>query len=132
MKEAGYEWDAEMKWLKIMLRDLVKPRIYVSGPISGHNIDERRAEFKKVQLWLEAQQWEVFNPMENGLPDEASTHQHMQRDLSVLTSEEHPFDAIYMMKRWTHSKGCKVEFDVATAIGLDVYFEENNVMVKFT
>ena len=109
-----------------------KPRIYISGPISGHNIDERRAEFKKVQLWLEAQQWEVFNPMENGLPDDAGTHRHMQRDLSVLTSEEHPFDAIYMMKRWTHSKGCKVEFDVATAIGLDVYFEECDTMIKFT
>lgn len=31
---------------------------------------------------------------------------------------------IYMMCRFTHSAGCKVEFDVATAIGLDVYFEE--------
>ena len=36
------------------------------------------------------------------------------------------------MKRWTHSKGCKVEFDVATAIGLDVYFEECDTMIKFT
>ena len=111
---------------------MVKPRIYISGPISGHDMKERRAEFKRVQILLEAEDWEVFNPMENGLPAEANTHQHMQRDLSVLTSEEKPFDAIYMMKKWLHSKGCKLEFDVATAIGLDVYFEESKTMIKFT
>ena len=111
---------------------MIKPRIYISGPISGHNKDERKATFKQVQRSLEAEQWEVFNPTENGLPDEATTRQHMHRDLAELTNEEHPFDAIYMMKGWTHSKGCKVEFDVATAIGLDVYFEECKTMIKFT
>lgn len=110
---------------------MVKPRIYISGPISGYDIDERRAEFKRVQVWLEAQGWEVFNPMENGLPAEADTHRHMHRDLAELTREDKPYDAFYMMKRWTHSKGCKVEFDVATAIGLDVYFEDSNTMIKF-
>lgn len=111
---------------------MTKKRIYISGPISGHDMEERRVAFKKVQLWLEAQDWEVFNPMENGLPAEANTHQHMHRDLAELTNEERPYDAIYMMKRWTHSAGCKLEFDVATAIGMDVYFEDSNSMIKFT
>jgi hypothetical protein len=104
----------------------MKPRIYISGPISGYNLDERREAFKKVQTMLEADGWTVFNPMENGLPADAETHQHMHRDLAVLTTEEIPFRAIYMMERWAHSAGCKLEFDVATAIGLDVVFEEGN------
>lgn len=102
----------------------MKPRIYLSGPISGYDLEERREAFKKVQTMFEIKGWTVFNPMENGLPPESSTHEHMHRDLAVLTSEEIPFKAIYMMKKWTHSAGCKLEFDVATAIGLTVFFEE--------
>ena len=110
---------------------MTKPKIYISGPISGHDIEERRKAFKQAQWMLESQEWEVFNPLENGLPVEAATFQHMHRDLAELTREDKPFDAIYMMRRWTHSAGCKLEFDVATAIGLDVYFEDAGMMVKF-
>lgn len=111
---------------------MVKPRIYISGPISGHVLDERRAAFSKVALRLRADDWEVFNPMENGLPADADTHEHMHRDLAELTREDRPYDAIYMMKGWLHSAGCKLEFGVATGIGLDVYFEEAVTMLKFT
>ena len=104
----------------------MKPKIYISGPISGYDLEERREAFKNVQKQLEEEGWTVFNPMENGLPAEADTHQHMHRDLAVLTTEEIPFKAIYMMTHWTHSAGCKLEFDVATAIGLTVIFEECN------
>lgn len=106
-----------------------KKRVYISGPISGHDLEKRRKEFKIVQNYLEFRGYEVFNPMENGLPAEATTHQHMHRDLSVLTREEEPFDAIYMMKKWLHSAGCKLEFDVATAIGMKVIFQELSDMV---
>lgn len=109
----------------------VKLRIYISGPISGHDEEACRKRFKEVQQKLEAKGWEVFNPMENGLPFNAETHRHMHRDLAELTREDKPYDAIYMMRRWTHSKGCKVEFDVATAMGLRVGFEEVDAMLKF-
>lgn len=81
---------------------------------------------------LHEKNFEPFNPMKNGLPFEASTHEHMHRDLAVLTNEEAPFSAIYMMRGWTHSKGCKVEFDVATAMGLKVFLEEAGTFVTFT
>lgn len=109
----------------------MKKRIYISGPIDGYNTEERRKAFKIVQAFLEAQGWETFNPMENGLPDDAKTCEHMRRDLHELTREDKPYSAIYMMKRWTHSKGCKTEFDNATAMNLDIYFEESGTMVKF-
>lgn len=99
-------------------------RVYLSGPISGHDLEERRKAFKKVQQELEEIGLTVFNPLENGLPAEASTHEHMHRDLAVLTNEDIPFTSIYMMRGWLHSAGCKLEFDVATAIGLDIIFED--------
>ena len=102
-----------------------KERVYLSGPISGHDLEERRRAFKEIQERVEKLGLEVFNPLENGLPPESTTHQHMHRDIATLSNEEHPFDIIYMMRNWLHSAGCKLEFDVATAIGMDVHFEES-------
>ena len=105
----------------------MKKRVYISGPISGHDIEERRKAFKEIQSQLEAQGYDPVNPMENGLPAEATTHEHMKRDIELLLTCNY----IYMMRRWTHSKGCKVEFDVATAIGLPVLFEESGELIEF-
>jgi len=107
-------------------------RVYLSLPISGYDIDERRDTAASVQRRLEAHGYEVYSPMCNGLPADAGTHAHMRRDFEMLLQ----CDAIYMMERWTHSKGCQVEFEVATAIGLEVYFEEcfalpSNGMTRF-
>ena len=65
--------------------------------------------------------------MENGLPDEATTHEHMKRDIELLMT----CDMIFMMRGWTHSKGCQVEFEVATAIGQLVLFEEASELIEF-
>lgn len=97
-----------------------KKRVYISGPISGHDLEERRRAFKNAAKFLEQFDYEPVNPMENGLPAEATTHQHMKRDFELLLT----CDAIYLMRRWLHSAGCKVEFDVATACGMKVIFED--------
>ena len=100
----------------------MKKRIYISGPISGHDLDERRKVFEMAEVILEKIGFEPVNPIAEAdrHPEDVTTHQHMRRDIALLLG----CDAIFMMKGWTHSKGCKVEFDVATAIGLLVYFEE--------
>lgn len=112
-----------------------KKRIYLSGPISGRNPEECRQAFAKAESKLQDMGFEVFNPLKNGLPFDAETHRHMHRDLNVLTSEDKPFDYIYMMQRWLHSAGCKLEFDVATACGISVLIEGEGGLinkVKFT
>ena len=107
----------------------MKKRIYISGPISGHDMEERRKAFKTAEVFLKAQGYEVVNPIAeaDAHPEDATTHEHMRRDIELLMT----CDIIYMMRRWTHSKGCKVEFDVATAIGLQVMFEEVGELIKF-
>jgi hypothetical protein len=101
-------------------------KIYISGPISGHNLEERRREFAAVQETLEVLGHTVFNPMRNGLPADAPTRDHMRRDIESLLR----CDAIFMMERWCHSAGCKVEIDVAVAVGLPVFFQEAQDMPK--
>lgn len=102
-------------------------RVYISGAISGHDIEERRNCFKNIETTLRKAGYDVVNPMENGLPTDSCTHAHMKRDFELLLT----CDCIYMMEEWTHSAGCKVEFDVATAIGLKVKFEGVPEPVKF-
>ena len=128
LAEKGFVTDEDMnKELKKISFKEVKPRIYISGPISGHDINERRAEFQRAEYEMTCRGFDPVNPMKNGLPAEATTHEHMKRDIELLMT----CDYIYMMRRWTHSKGCKVEFDVATAIGLPVLFEESGEITKF-
>lgn len=96
-----------------------KNRCYLSGPISGKDFEERKKAFKAAQVMLEAAGYEVVNPMENGLPLNATTVQHMKRDIQLLIECE----CIFMMDQWNHSQGCYTEFIVATAIGCEVIFE---------
>ena len=102
----------------------MKPRIYISGPISNHDKEEVVERFKKYADYFIEQGYRVFNPLENGLPFDADTHRHMRRDLNILTNEEDPFDYIFMMKRWTHPAGCWKEFEDAVSSGIAVIFEE--------
>ena len=108
-----------------------KKRVYISGPISGHDKGDSEARFQRAEYELISKGYEVFNPMNNGLPFEASTSQHMRRDLNELTREDKPYDAIYLMKKWNHSAGCWTEFKVALAMGLEVLAEQDDVVYRF-
>lgn len=106
-----------------------KERIYISGPISGHDINERRKKFSMTAGYLEmVRDCEVVNPVAvaDEHPEDETTHQHMRRDIELLMT----CDLIYMMEGWTHSKGCMVELMVATSIGLPVLFEQIEEMVE--
>ena len=108
-----------------------KGKIYLSLPISGYDIEERRVTAQKMEDKLLADGWQcVANPLKNGLPVDADTHDHMKRDFKMLLE----CDAVLFMEKFLHSAGCKVEFDVATACGLGIYFEECfdiNSIMKF-
>lgn len=102
-------------------------RDYISGPISGLEPEKAKENFDRVEKLLTESGFRVFNPLKNGLPFDADTHQHMRRDLNILTNEDDPFDYIFMMKRWAHSGGCKLELDTAIACGIQVVFEESDL-----
>lgn len=78
--------------------NMEKQLIYISGPISHRDPTERRKAFAATAAMLRGHGFDVVNPMENGLPYNASTYQHMRRDFEMLMV----CDIIYMMKGWTH------------------------------
>lgn len=101
----------------------MREKIYISGPITGYDINERRDAFKRVQMELEESYGakHVFNPLENGLPTNAHRSEHMREDLKQLLK----CTAIYFMPGWEKSAGCQLEFNIATQIGLAVFLERH-------
>lgn len=104
----------------------MRHKCYLSGPISGKCIVERRKTFMSAKMMLEAAGYNVVNPMENGLPKKSTTAQHMKRDIQLLTE----CDTVFMMDGWNHSQGCYTEFMVATAIGCEIIFESKMSDIK--
>lgn len=104
----------------------MKERVYISGAIAHLNLKERQQAFKKAEKMLEGCGYWPINPFCNGLPQDADWRDHMKADVGLLLS----CSAIYMLKGWELSKGCKLELDVATSCGIQVMFERvltNNI-----
>ena len=96
-----------------------KKAVYLSAPISGYDIEERSATFERVENELKKLGYKVLSPMKNGLSQDEPTSRHMKRDIILLLQS----DAIFLMTGWNRSAGCLTELNVATACGLDVWFE---------
>lgn len=92
-------------------------KIYLSGPISGYDLDERRRLFGKTENCLSNNGYEVFNPLKNGLSEDALKSEHMRADIRNLTE----CDAIVFLPRWEYSAGCRTEFIVAACLKLKVF-----------
>lgn len=99
-------------------------KVYLSGPISGYELRERRAFFDAAQEALEKCGAHVFNPMRNGLPADATTQEHMRADFRMLCE----CDAIVMLPKWNHSAGCINEFNVAISMGCQVHIVLHNTV----
>ena len=98
-----------------------KKKIYISGPISGHDIEERRAAFSAVERMLREEGLEVVNPLKVAFPEDCTHEQYMRVDIALLIG----CDYIYLMKGWDESLGASTESVVAYSAGIEVYANEN-------
>lgn len=96
-------------------------KLYLSGPISGHDLKERFEAFKKVEEKVKALGHEAVNPMVIS-PPELDYKDCMREDLKALLD----CDGIVLMDGWQNSKGCIVEFYVASVCGIQVFKDTIN------
>lgn len=94
-------------------------KVYLSAPISGYDLNERYETFEKVEKELKKLGYKVLSPMKNGLSQDEPTSHHMKRNIIMLLQA----DAIFLMTDWNRSARCLTELHVATACGLEVWFE---------
>lgn len=93
---------------------------YISGPISGYDYEERLRAFEKAADYIRDKGDRPVNPMENGLPRDAKTADHMRADFRLLLN----CDSAYFLRGWAKSAGCKSEYMIAVDCGIEVMFEE--------
>lgn len=93
-------------------------KCYISLPISGHDLAERRRLAEKVKSFLIAAGLEPISPLDKGLPDEAPYAEHMRADLKLLLD----CSSICLVKGWEKSRGCNVENIVAQTLNLQTLY----------
>ena len=103
-----------------------KKRVYISGPISGYDMEERREAFGRAAEMLKDLGYFPFSPMDNWLPADSPREEHMKMDLSILMTCEY----IYQMRGWTESKGAVLETLVSRQLGIEVLANEDFYQVE--
>lgn len=105
-------------------------KIYIAGRMTGikdYNFPAFYASEEKLKKMFE----EVINPakisaliakLENTTIDKISRKLCMREDIRQLLM----CDAIYMLQGWEDSQGATLEHEIAKAIGLRIYYEEEN------
>lgn len=101
-------------------------RVYISGPISGYDVSERKEAFSSAARRFRKQGYLVVNPFELGVSDTASWSEHMRADIAALMQ----CDVIYMLRGWSSSTGASIERNLAEIVGIKVMLEDSHEMAK--
>jgi hypothetical protein len=95
----------------------MKPRIYLAGPMSELP-DFNYPAFNAAAARLRAQGLLVENPAEN-LPPPCGTWQGYMRNAITQLMR---CDAVLMLPGWGDSRGAKLEYQLASCLGMPVSF----------
>ena len=103
-----------------------KPKVYISGPITGRDEKVYKNDFNSTELWLTGLGYDVVNPVSDGIVEGWGWSDYMRRDIKQLCS----CDYIYFIKGWENSKGCCLEYNIAFQLGIKILcLDENGVVV---
>lgn len=108
--------------------DKGRMRIYLSGPITGA-LDYQR-KFNLAEIRLKDAGYSVVNPAKCNcsLPVDTKHEEFMH----VCFAQMDLCDAVYMLKGWDKSNGCRQEFEYASRNGMTITFEGGTVDGKQT
>lgn len=102
----------------------ISMRIYISGPITGH--DDYMKTFQAAEDRLREEGHEVLNPARSindlmqSIGWEPSYNAILAMDLCMMRD----CDAIYMLKGYESSNGTRTERAMAVKYGLELMYEE--------
>ena len=84
-------------------------KVYISLPITGHNIEEVEARCIFAKAVLKRKGHTPVSPLDVSDNPDASYAEHMGRDISALLD----CDAVVFLDGWQESKGCTLEHAAA-------------------
>lgn len=86
----------------------MKTKLYICGPITGIPNHNKEA-FNDAAAALRGAGFDVFNPVENGVPIDSPWEQHMRTDLAQMMT----CDALAVLPGAHYSRGARLEMDLA-------------------
>lgn len=86
---------------------------------NNENNPRTRAPYSSVGKRKKRLGYEPVNPLENGLSEHDTWEAHIAKDISDLLQCK----AIYMLQDWQESKGARIEYYIATEIGMPIMYE---------
>lgn len=81
-------------------------KIYVSLPITGYDLEERKARAAELKLRFEREGHEAVTPFDLDWEEGKDYAHYMGRDIEALLR----CDAVYFDRGWEKSKGCCLEY----------------------
>ena len=91
-----------------------KPKVYISGPVTGRDMTECKVDFNSAELWLTGLGYDVINPLSYDVIEDGTWEDYMKRDLKLLCD----CDYIYLLDGWESSRGSRIEYNVAFDLGI--------------
>ncbi|TWP31908.1 DUF4406 domain-containing protein [Apibacter muscae] len=90
-------------------------KIYIAGKVTGLTYSQAYNNFKKIEDQLQANGFQVVNPM-NIVPKETTSwHEAMKICIKALME----CDGIYLLSNWKESSGAKLESELASKLALN-------------
>lgn len=93
-----------------------KPKVYISGRITGLSEEVYKNNFNSVELYLTGLGYDVINPVSYTPIENGTWEDYMKRDLKLLLD----CDYIYLLEGWQDSDGASLEYTVAETLGIKV------------
>ncbi|WP_148359763.1 DUF4406 domain-containing protein [Bacteroides clarus] len=86
-----------------------RKKVYISLPITGHNIKDVEKRCKSASELIEQLGFEAVSPLEVSSNPDASYEEHIGRDITALLQ----CDAVIFLEGWHYSNGCSLEHSAA-------------------
>lgn len=92
--------------------------VYVAGPMTGLP-DHNYPAFAAAQSRLEAEGYRVRSPHRIGKHECWAWEDYMRRAIAIMIR----CDQVYMLQGWETSRGARLEYQIATALGMPILYE---------
>ena len=90
-------------------------KVYISGPISGHDFNHVKESFAKAEKELVKAGFEVINSVKDIIDTKGHTYsEYLRKDIVNLLS----CDYICILDGYLNSEGCLLEISIANKCGI--------------
>lgn len=98
-------------------------KIYIAGKITGEKQGDVFTKFNTAAFQIKRKGHEVVNPLEL-----CSGTWSWEECMKVCLEHLITCDAIFILSDWMLSKGARLEYEVATGLGMPVYRKINQIL----